>query len=149
MDAVPARGRWRWWLTVAMAPAVAWAWAAAGQGMTVRQPVTDLAWLALLAVAEELVFRGGVQAALLRHPAGRRACAGLSGANLVASAAFALAHVLRHDASQALAVLPVSLLLGLAFEHHGRRLAWPVALHLWFNVCLYLASVLTARPPGA
>ena len=131
------------WLTpgaLLLAPPVAWALANAGFGLPVTAPVNDLAWLALGAVAEEVVFRGGLQRWALDRPALALRHAGLSRANLLASAAFAAVHLVNHTPLVALGVLPVSLLLGAVYERSG-RLRTPIALHLWFNGCLYAATV--------
>lgn len=53
---------------------------------------------------------------------------------------FALARLWNHPPLAALGVLPVSLLLGWAYERSGQRLAPPIALHLYFNVALFVAS---------
>ncbi len=139
-----------WWLVAAAAPLLAWVWAGAGMGqrLPVREPLTDIAWLALLALAEELVFRGGVHAALRRYAALTRRVLHISAANALASLAFALAHGLAQPALNVLALWPVSLVLGVAYERSGERLALPVALHLWFNLALYAASGWWMRSPA-
>jgi membrane protease YdiL (CAAX protease family) len=128
-----------WWSCALAAPPLAVAIACAGYGIARIHPARDIALLALGAVAEELVFRGGVQAALrARLPA---QAFGLSVANIGASTLFALAHLWAHPPLVALGVLPVSLVLGAAYERSGHRLAAPMALHLYFNLLLYAASV--------
>jgi membrane protease YdiL (CAAX protease family) len=131
---------WPWCLVAAAAPPVAWLWTAAGHGMAAREPLADLAWLAALALLEEYVFRAGLQEWLLRRPGLARRWMGASRANFLASTAFAAAHLWAHSAVQAAATWPVSLLLGGAYEAGGRRLVWPAALHLWFNLSLYAAG---------
>lgn len=132
-----------YWIAVLAAPPIAGALAANGLGMAVVEPWRDLAFLALWSVIEEIVFRGGVQAALLRREgSGFQAC---STANLVASALFAGAHAWAHPPLVALGMFPVSLVLGTAYEGSGRRLAPPIALHLYFNAALYATSWLLAR----
>jgi membrane protease YdiL (CAAX protease family) len=134
-----------WWAAVALGTVpVAWALARAGQGIDVESPLRDVAWLVLLAVAEEAVFRGGVQAALLRLAPLTRRLGPVSAANATASLAFGAAHLWQHPAALAAAVFPVSLLLGLAYERSGGRLVLPAALHAWFNLALYGASALHA-----
>lgn len=132
-----------WWACVLLAPPLAWASAAWGYGMARATPAADLAWLVFGAAAEELVFRGGLQAWLLRRLQGRTL--GVSAANLAASALFATAHLWTHPPLAALGVLPVSLVLGAAYERSGERLGPPIALHLYFNLLLYAATVLLAR----
>ena len=144
----PARGRpfwWDrfWWACALIAPPLAWAAAAGGYGIARIEPLRDLAWLALGSVAEEVVFRGGVQRVLL-HKISARA-AGISAANAIASLLFATAHLWAHPPLVALGVLPVSLVLGAAYERSGERLMAPIALHLYFNALLYAATLLLAR----
>lgn len=134
----PGTPRWCWAAAVAALP-FAWGLASMGHGMATAKPLRDLAWLLLLAVAEEAVFRGGLQAALARCPTFAANRFGVSGANLLASLAFSAAHLWAHSPPQAAAVFPVSLLLGASFEQSG-RLRVPIALHLWFNAALYAAS---------
>lgn len=135
----------RWcWAAAALALPVAWLLARAGHGMATPASLAGLAWLLLLAAAEELIFRGGLQAVLARRPALATRHFGLSGANLLTSVAFSAAHLWAHTPLQAAAVLPVSLLLGASFEHSG-RLRVPVALHIWFNTALCLMSALQPR----
>lgn len=135
---------WPWCVVIAAAPPVAWWWAGAGMGLPVRSPAADLAWLVLLAAAEETVFRGGLQEWLLRRPPWAQRHAGLSRANIAASGVFAALHAFTQAPWQVLALWPVSLQFGLAYEQGSRRLARPIALHLWFNLCLYAASALQA-----
>lgn len=124
---------------------VAWWLAGGGHGLAVQQPLRDVALLLLLAGAEELVFRGGLQAWLAQRPGFGARRFGLSGANLLTSVVFSAAHLWAHPPLLALAVFPVSLLLGASFEQSG-RLWVPVALHAWFNLALYAASwFLSAR----
>ncbi len=112
--------------------------------MATPATLSGLAWLVLLAAAEELIFRGGLQAGLARRPALAARHFGFSGANLLTSVAFSAAHLWAHTPLQAAAVFPVSLLLGASLDHSG-RLRVPVALHIWFNAALCLMSVLQVR----
>jgi len=118
---------------------VAWLLARFGYGMPAVEPLRDLPLLALLAIAEEVVFRGGLQSWLLTKPALARHRFGVSAANALTSVVFSAAHLGAHAPLQALGVLPVSLLLGASLER-SRRLWVPAALHVWFNVALYAAS---------
>ena len=133
-------GARRGWGAVALgALPVAWLLAGQGHGMVVREPLRDLLWLLVLALAEEVIFRGGLQTGLLRSPALAARRFGLSGANLLTSVVFSAAHLWAHTPLQALGVFPVSLLLGASLEQSG-RLWLPAALHVWFNLALYLSS---------
>jgi len=60
---------------------------------------------------------------------------------VLTSVVFALAHLWNHPPLAALGVLPVSLLLGWAYERSGQRLAPPIGLHLYFNMALFAASL--------
>jgi uncharacterized protein len=127
------------WAAAALALPVAWLLARLGHGMATPTPLRDLIWLVLLATAEEVIFRGGLQTALAKRPVLAASHWGLSGANLLTSLLFSAAHLWAHTPLQAAAVLPVSLLLGASLEQSG-RLRVPVALHIWFNAALYAAS---------
>ncbi len=134
----------RGWLGVSAAAAagaapVAWLLARFGYGMPTVEPLRDLPLLALLAVAEEVVFRGGLQSWLATKPVMARRLLGVSAANAVTSVVFSAAHLLSRAPLQALGVFPVSLLLGASLERSG-RLWVPAALHVGFNVALYAAS---------
>lgn len=133
-------GGWRWIAAVAVAALpVAWWLAGLGIGLTLKEPLRDVPMLLLLAAAEELVFRGGLQAWLAQRPALEARRFGLSGANVLASLLFSAAHLWNHPPLLSLAVFPVSLLLGASFEQSG-RLWVPTALHAWFNLALCAAS---------
>jgi len=141
-----ARG-WFWWACALGAPPIAYAVAAAGYPMAARDPLRDLAVIALGSVAEEIVFRGALQPALARafarRPGSHWRAALLTPANLVTSLVFAAFHLWRHPLAVAIGVFPVSLVYGKARELSGRW--WPAALlHLWFNLLLYAASWLLA-----
>lgn len=143
----PARGRpfwwdWFWWGCALIAAPLAWAAAASGYGIARIEPLHDLLWLALWAVAEEVVFRGGVQRLLLRKLPAR--AFGVSAANTITSLLFAAAHLWAHPPLAALGVLPVSLVLGAAYERSAERLLAPIALHLYFNALLYAATLILA-----
>jgi len=142
-----AAARAFWWLCALGAPPVAFAVAAAGYPMAVRDPLRDLALIALWSVAEEIVFRGALQPALARAFERRLGASWraslLTPANLATSAVFAAFHLWRHPLEVAIGVFPVSLVYGKAREMSGRW--WPAAaLHLAFNLLLYAASWLLA-----
>ena len=136
-----------WWACALAAPPIAFAAASMGGGMSTHEPVRDVAVLCLASVAEEIVFRGAVQPGLAHwfERIGRRDAAlpWLTASNVATSAVFAAAHLWRHPPLAALAVLPVSLVYGIARERSGR--VWPAALlHTYFNLLLYGASMLVA-----
>jgi uncharacterized protein len=90
--------------------------------------------LLLKALAEEAAFRFGVQESIARRWPARRGP--LSGANLAASALFALAHLAAHPPLWAAAAFFPSLAFGLAWERR-RSLALCALLHFWYNWLLF------------
>jgi membrane protease YdiL (CAAX protease family) len=86
-------------------------------------------------VLEEMVFRGGLMESLLRT--GARAWV----ANLIATAAFVLAHALVRGAALALAVALPSLLLGVLYARQ-RRVAPCIGLHAFFNLAWLVSAPL-------
>ena len=123
---------------------VAWLATRAGYGLPVHDLPRDVAMLALGSIAEEIVFRAGLQRALLRwRPTSGRA-GPFSLANGLTGLVFGLAHLVHHSPLAALAVVPVSWLLGWAYERSGERLGPPCGLHVYFNLVLYGCSVLVA-----
>jgi membrane protease YdiL (CAAX protease family) len=130
-------------LCVLAAPPLAWLTASLRFGLSLGDPWRDGAALALASVAEEIVFRGGVQPFLLRWPEMRTKTLLVSRANLVTSVLFAAFHLWRHPLAVALGVLPISLVLGVVREESGRT--WPAALlHVYFNALLCAATFLVA-----
>jgi uncharacterized protein len=106
------------------------------------QPAGELPWNLTLLVAwaavEEIVFRGGLQQAMMQRRAFAATFLSISAANLITSLVFSAAHLWSHTVLQSMAVFPVSLMLGLAYEQSaGLRL--PIALHMWFNLTLLAA----------
>ncbi len=97
-----------------------------------------LAWkvVALVAIVspvlEEIVFRGGLQTALLTRPLLRRACWGITGANLLTSIAFAAVHLISQPPLWALLIVLPSLVFGWALERHNTLLS-PIGLHVFYN----------------
>ena len=130
-----------WWACALAAPPVAALTAHLGLGVAHDTPWRTLAMLVLASIAEEIVFRGGLQRLLLRWRVGQRSWQSISAANVLTSSVFALAHLWAHPPLTALGVLPVSLLLGWAYERSGQRLAPPIVLHVYFNVMLFIASL--------
>jgi len=130
-----------WWACALAAPAVAALAAHFGFGIALDTPWRTLAMLVLASIAEEIVFRGGLQRLLLHWRVGQRNWQSISAANALTSSVFALAHLWAHPPLVALGVLPVSLLLGWAYERSGQRLAPPIFLHVYFNVMLFIASL--------
>jgi len=130
-----------WWACALATPPLAVLVARLGFGVAIDAPWRTLGLLVLASIVEEIVFRGGLLRLLRRWPAGRASWHSISSANALTSAAFALAHLWNHPPLAALGVLPISLLLGWAFERSGERLALPIGLHLYFNLALFAASM--------
>lgn len=129
-------------VAMAVAVPVAWLVAAAGYGVATREPLRDLAVIALWSVAEEIGFRGALQPAIARR-LDTATRLGITPANAITSLVFAAFHLWRHPPLVALFVFPVSLVYGKARELSGR--VWAAALlHLAFNYFLYAASWLGA-----
>lgn len=139
-------------------PAQALVKAAAGRWMQVALPAAVLAavlalvlavvlallparWSTLLLLAplaEEVLFRAGLQDALSRHLSGRIRAAGLA-ANAGTALAFAAAHMVLHPGPLASLTLLPALLIGRVYQQH-RRLAPCVALHASFNAIWLLSA---------
>jgi membrane protease YdiL (CAAX protease family) len=128
-----------WWACLLLGPPVAWAVAAAGFPMPMHDPLRDLVALLAWSVAEEIVFRGGLQPLLGRAFGARGANWTITPANVATSLVFAALHAWRHGPLVALGVFPLSLVYGFARDRSGRvaPAAW---LHVWFNALLYAAS---------
>ena len=124
----PVLPRQRWaWLGGAAAAAIVLAAAAS------TPPAQALGLLLAAPLLEEIVFRAGLQEALLR-----RTDSALM-ANVVTALAFAAAHGAVHaDAQAALTAVP-ALAIGLLYQRR-RRLAPCLALHALFNAAWLLAA---------
>ena len=87
-------------------------------------------------VAEELLFRGVLQGALLGMPRFTARFAGISLANLSASIAFVLVHLVHHPWPWALGVFVPSLIFGFYRDRSGSVLP-PILLHVCFNAAFF------------
>lgn len=83
-------------------------------------------------ILEEIVFRGGIQSALLSRPVMAHSFAGISVACVLTSVLFALAHLLHQPPQWAALVFLPSLVFGWARERHD-TLKSPVLLHMSYN----------------
>ena len=128
-----------WWACLVLGPPVAWVVAAAGLPMPVHDPLRDLVAILAWSIAEEIVFRGGLQPLLARGFGARGAHWAITPANLATSVVFAALHAWRHGPLLALGVFPLSLVYGFARDRSG-RIAPAALLHVWFNALLYAAS---------
>lgn len=97
-------------------------------------PPADVLLRAVLVapVLEELAFRGLVQGILLERAALARRFAGVSGANVATSIAFAAAHLVSQSPLQAVAVLLPSLAFGACRDRYGGTLPG-MFLHAFYN----------------
>ena len=94
----------------------------------------NLLWVLLVyPISEEIVFRGGIQAVLLRRLRARTFLPGFSLPNLLTSVLFALAHVWYHGSLWISLVFLPSLVFGWSYELTGRLWA-PIILHSWYNL---------------
>lgn len=125
-------------------PVVAWAGAgllistAAVAGLKAGVPVARLLALLVIApLAEELIFRAGLQRLLVAR--GWAPAPAIAGATL----GFAVAHGLLQGPVQALLVMPPSLALGLLYAK-TRRLRHCVVLHAGMNGAWILAWLLAS-----
>lgn len=140
--------RWRdqrWWAALAAGPLVAVGLASAWPSRSAAS-LAVAGWIAVLALqplAEELFFRGFLQAQLVSTSWGSRQWAGFTLANLLVSVAFAAAHLWHHPAPWAAAVLVPSLLLGYFRDRHG-SVVTPVILHSTYNAAYFIANSVLA-----
>jgi uncharacterized protein len=142
----PRPGGWYWLrdahFVIAVLAAVP-VWIALGlvAGDRMRLSVTPTALFSLLAVqpvVEELIFRGALQGQLLEHGGARR-IGPVSMANLAATVAFVMLHLLVQPPAWAIAVAVPSLLFG----HMRDRFASvvpPIALHATYNAGFALTA---------
>lgn len=94
-----------------------------------------LAMLALLVLAEETVFRFGLQQ-IMRGWTKNRGLGVLSLANVLTSAIFAGMHLVHHPPIWALATFFPSLAFGLAWDRYRR--IWPCwTLHMAYNMVFF------------
>jgi hypothetical protein len=109
-------------------------------GLALPRPSLHLDWPTLLfkALAEELAFRMFLQETLDRFLAGRTLLGPLSLANLLASAAFALLHLVNHQPVAALSTFFPSLVFGYVWDRYRHPLPCTL-VHFFYNLCLFNA----------
>jgi membrane protease YdiL (CAAX protease family) len=134
---------WVFWLAIAAGPIVLLVAIWSGIKIIPGAQNTRLSWWAILAaialypVLEEYVFRGLLQGYLLQKTK-NYAYAGVSLANVVASIAFCLAHLLYRTPVIAVAVFLPSMIFGFARDRYG-RLAPSIVLHSAYNLSYLIA----------
>ncbi|MFK7855953.1 MAG: JDVT-CTERM system glutamic-type intramembrane protease [Granulosicoccus sp.] len=105
-------------------------------GVPLRESPASLKSMAYLVVAypllEEIVFRGGIQPALSTRPILARSAAGISIANVITSALFAVAHLLNQSILWSSLVFIPSLVFGWARDRHNTIVS-PIILHMSYN----------------
>jgi membrane protease YdiL (CAAX protease family) len=94
-------------------------------------PAPVLRFLLAAPLLEELVFRAGLQEALLRRSAGRSDSAALA-VNALTALAFAAAHAARQPAATAALTFLPALLIGALYQQQ-RRVLPCIAVHALFN----------------
>ncbi len=88
-------------------------------------------------VVEELAFRGALQGWLSRHPVGKVMAGGLSGANIMTSCLFVVAHLFYHPPVWALLVIGPSLVFGW-FRDRYQSVVPAILLHILYNSGYFL-----------
>lgn len=99
---------------------------------TLPAATTLLLGVIVAPIVEELVFRGALQGALLERPRLARRRAGVSGANALASLAFAAAHLWSASPLQAASVLLPSLAFGACRDRYAGTVPG-MLLHGFYN----------------
>lgn len=92
--------------------------------------------LVVMALAEEMLFRGVVQQFLLHRAAFGRRIGPLTLANITASLVFVLAHLVAQPPLWAAAVFVPALIFGWIWDRHGRILPCTV-VHFAYNFCFF------------
>lgn len=102
------------------------------------EPALRIAWwrLAIMALAEEIIFRGLLQSKLKRFAVLNRRLGPLSLANVAASLLFAVAHLIAQPPAWAAAVFFPSLVFGWLWDRYGRIAPCWLA-HFFYNLCFF------------
>ena len=105
-------------------------------GLPLRQSPLNVVPVLFVVVAypilEDIVFRGAIQGTLLNYSVLSKSFAGISVANVLASALFAAAHLLSQPLGWAALIFLPSLVFGWALERH-KTLYSPILLHMSYN----------------
>lgn len=122
------------WLAVAFGP-LSWLllWLVGIPRAAIHIPVSTLLTVSLIyPVLEEIVFRGGLQSALLARTMFRQHAGPVSLANVLTSIAFAAAHLFRQPPVWAALVLLPSLVFGWSRERYN-SIVPSILLHMIYN----------------
>jgi len=95
----------------------------------------------LYPIMEEIVFRGLIQTKLLSFTHFGDKFIGITGANLLTSLLFSLAHLFQHSPQNALLVFIPSIIFGYFRDRHGVITA-SIILHVFYNAGFYMLFVL-------
>jgi len=138
---------WLFWLLGVGSIIGIWLGWFSGAGRGVSEYSNTLFWVSVILyypVLEELLFRGALQGALLRWGCwSRRKLLGVSGANLIASVAFAAAHLVYQDPLWAMAVFAPSLIFGF-YRDYSESVYYPIVLHALWNGSFFLGRMFSA-----
>jgi hypothetical protein len=133
-----------WWYAAVFAalPVTLALRAALGESVapSARSIVFVLSFVVWQPLIEELLFRGVIQGQLRTTRPGRWHKAGITGANLIASLFFVLAHTVNHPPLWAMGVFVPSLVFGFMRDRHDS--IYPaLALHCAYNGLYLLAGL--------
>lgn len=92
--------------------------------------------LALMALAEEIIFRYLLQDWLKTFYAGRRQLGLITVANLIASILFAAAHMFYQPVIWAMGAFFPSVIFGIIWDRHSSITAC-FCLHFFYNICFF------------
>lgn len=124
----------RFWLALLAGP-ICWAvlWLAGMRANLHPPPTAVFLMVAIIyPLLEEIVFRGGVQGALLSRAVFARRWCGLTLANVLTSLLFAAAHLLNQPPVWAALILVPSLVFGWARDRYA-RITPSIILHMLYN----------------
>ncbi len=92
--------------------------------------------LAIMAFAEELVFRYLIQDRLKQFFTGRFQLGMITGANIMASLLFVAAHLFYQPVGWAMGVFFPSIIFGIIWDRHASLTAC-FCLHFFYNICFF------------
>jgi membrane protease YdiL (CAAX protease family) len=91
-------------------------------------------------VLEEYIFRGKLQCVLRQQSWGQKSILGLSSANIITSALFAVFHIVLRPGLWSAGVFLPSLIFGFFRDRYGNIYA-PIALHAFYNAGLFVLFI--------